>query len=190
MKASVDYLFQNRLIHFESLLLQKYLELRLDEVDLVLLLHLYEMEMNNEYFLSISDLTNKTTLQIDEVADKIDLLVTKGYISLEIVEHDGIADERFSIKPTLLLLIKQEPKIVKNTKALMDIMETELSRPLSSKELQIVDSWEYSVEQVKTAVLDALKQKKMGVEYVNKILQNNKKEVVKDLSYFDQFMND
>jgi len=191
MKASLEYLFKNRLLNFNEILLKNYIELRLDEIELVLLMHLYEMETSENNFLSISELANKTTMELDVVADKVDLLVTKGYISLEIVENDGIADELFSIFPTLLKMDTpvHTPKKV-DTKELMDIIETELKRPLSSKEIQIVKEWKYTVEQVRTAVLDALKQKKMGVEYVNKILENNEKEVAKDMSYFNQFLNE
>ncbi len=191
MKASLEYLFKNRLLNFNEILLKNYIELRLDEIELVLLMHLYEMETSENNFLSISELANKTTMELDIVADKVDLLVTKGFVSLEIVENDGIADELFSIFPTLLKMNTpvHTPKKV-DTKELMDIIETELKRPLSSKEIQIVKEWKYTVEQVRTAVLDALKQKKMGVEYVNKILENNEKEVAKDMSYFNQFLNE
>jgi DNA replication protein DnaD len=171
--------------------LNNYIQLRLDEVDLVLLMHLYNIETSGNSFLSISELANRTTLELDVVADKVDLLVTKGFIALEIIENEGIAEESFSIFATLLKMMDhKQPKQEVNTKGLVDILETELNRPLSSKELQIIQSWNYTVDQVKTAVLDALKQKKMGVEYVNKILENNSKEVAKDMSYFNQFLND
>lgn len=191
MKRNVEYLFKNQLVNFEKVLIQRYLELRIDETDVLLLLHLYEMETSNIQVLSVSDLTNKTTLNIDDVANRVDLLVTKGFISLDIMEEEGLFEERFSVLPTLFMLIEQEPEISKpETKKFVEMMENELNRPLSSKELQIIESWTYSVDEVKSAILDALKVKKMGVEYISKILENNKNEVKKDMTYFDQFLNE
>jgi DnaD/phage-associated family protein len=71
----------------------------------------------------------------------------------------------------------------------MRLLESELKRPLSSKEIQIIDGWTYDFLTIKAAVLAAIKQQKVGVEYVNKILENQAKES-KDMSYFKQFLNE
>jgi len=154
---------------------------------------LHENELNGNNFLSVGNISAMTTLDIDKVADRIDMLVTKGFISLDIIEIEGISEERFSLVSTLNMLISdesEEVKIVTDTKKYAEMLETELKRPLSSKELQIIMEWNYTVEEVKSGLLAAIKQKKMGVEYVDKILHNNKNEVKKDVSYFNQFLND
>ena len=56
----------------------------------------------------------------------------------------------------------KEPKVVIDVKPLVDIIETELKRPLSSKELQIIQDWNYTVEQVKKAVLDGYKKREIA----------------------------
>lgn len=189
MNKNIAKLYKGNYIRFDKLLLDNYLQLRLTEEELVILLHLYKMEINGDVFLSLSELAQKMTKEIDELADTVDLLVTKGFISLEIKDINGISEECFSVFNAIEKIIFSHGETpVKNTKALIQIMETEMKRPLSSKEVQIIETWEYSQEDLKQAILDALKQKKMGVEYIDKILENNKKEVRKDMSYFNQFL--
>ncbi len=193
MKPTIESIYKKGLIKFNELLLNNYLELRIDETDVILLMLLHENELNGNNFLSVGNISAMTTLDIDKVADRIDMLVTKGFISLDIIEIEGISEERFSLVSTLNMLISdesEEVKIVTDTKKYAEMLETELKRPLSSKELQIIMEWNYTVEEVKSGLLAAIKQKKMGVEYVDKILHNNKNEVKKDVSYFNQFLND
>jgi len=190
MKPTIESIYKKGLIKFNELLLNNYLELRIDETDVILLMLLHENELNGTNFLSISNIASMTTLDIDKVADKIDMLVTKGFISLEILKTEGISEERFSLVSTLNMLISDEVEVVTDKKKYAEMLENELRRPLSSKELQIIAEWSYTAEEVKTGLLAAIKQKKMGVEYVDKILQNNKNEVKKDVSYFNQFLND
>ena len=68
------------------------------------------------------------------------------------------------------------------------MIEDEFKRVLSSKELEIIKSWDYNYEEVKTALLETLKQKKLRVEYLNKILENNNVKIEKNTSYYDSFM--
>ncbi len=189
MKKIAYKLYIGNYIKFEELLINNYLALRLNEEELVYILHLYRMEISGDIFLSLSELSQKATKERDEIADVVDLLVTKGFISLEIREIGGRSEECFSVFPTLeKIMFEHAEAPEKNTKSLLTIMENELNRPLSSKEIQIIESWTYTEEEVKQAILDALKQKKMGVEYIDKILENNSKEVKKDMTYFNQFL--
>lgn len=191
MKPTIEAFYKQGFIKFNDLLLKNYLTLRLDESDVVLLMLLHEVELNGSNFLSVSDISNLTTMEVDIVADKIDLLVTKGFISLDIVDKDGFAEEKFSVASTLDKLLVEEKEVSEpDRKVYVEFLENELNRPLSSKELQIINTWNYTIDELKAALLAAIKQKKMGVEYVNKILLNNKSEVKKDMTYFNQFLND
>lgn len=199
MKNSLDYLVGNDYLRIEKLLLHNYIKLRIDEADVILLLHLFEFQKSGSDFLSIADLARKTTIGTQEVANKVDLLVTKGFISLEFFINDSSEEEeRFSVLPTVskILDLFNEEKIndnksknESNISKVVVMLEDEFKRPLSSKELQIIRSWSYTFEAIKGALLQALKQKKLGIEYIDKILDNKQKEIERDMTFFNDFMD-
>ncbi|XMB85601.1 DnaD domain protein [Mycoplasmatota bacterium WC44] len=200
MKSSLAYLVDNNYVNIEKLLIDSFLRLRIDETDLIILLLLFDFKQSGNDFLSISELSRKTTLNPQEVANKVDLLVTKGFISLEFFINDSNEEEeRFSLLPTvnkiLDLLNEDENKESKNQNEenlskVVIMLEDDFRRPLSSKELQIVRSWNYSFDFIKEALLQALKQKKLGIEYIDKILENRKLSIERDTSFFNDFMKD
>lgn len=189
---NVKYLFKNRLIRFEQMLLHSFLKVRLSETEYTFLVQLYNYETQVSEQLSLSEIANRTTVNVEELGEAIDLLVKKGFIELSISEETGVMEEHFSVYPTLLRVLEEEnkPIIVVEHDKMAELLERELERPLSAKELQIIKTWNYTLDQVKEALLQALKQQVLSIPYIDKILENTEKEVVKDLSYFDQFLNE
>ncbi|XMB66121.1 DnaD domain protein [Mycoplasmatota bacterium zrk1] len=185
-------------LDIDKLLLNSYLRLRIDETDVVILLLLFEVNNHGSNFLSISELARKTTISIDDLANKVDILVTRGFVNLDIyINKAGEEETKFSVVPTVKKIfdlfkedeIKEMKKGNTDIPRIVSMIEDEFKRVLSSKELYIIKSWEYSYEEVKEALLETLKQKKLRIEYLNKILENNNKNLERNIEYFNEFMS-
>lgn len=186
----LEQLYKNRNIRFRHLLFSSYLKLRLSESECVLLYLLYEQETAGNNELSLSDLANRTTFGVDELAEKVDVFVKKNYISLDYVETAGKVTETYSVLPTLVKILDFSFDVTVDKAEVVKMLEQEIKKPLSSKEVMIVESWNYTFEEIKEALLIALKQQKVTVPYINKVLENKAEEVVKDMSYFDKFLDE
>jgi DNA replication protein len=185
----LEFLYDHGYIDMPMMIQNFYLRLGLSETHGMILQLLYAQEQANEPFLAIHTLASKTSMDTNQVSVIVNDLLEKDCLSINTYDHEGQSEEVYSVFPTLLQILqtsndgghlqKQET---------MKLMEAELKRPLSSKEIQIIDGWTYDFLMIKAAVLAAIKQQKVGVEYVNKILENQAQEP-KDLSYFDQFLD-
>jgi DNA replication protein len=186
----LEFLYDHGHIDMPMMIQTFYLRMGLNESQAILLQLLYAQERANEPFLSIATLTSKTSMDNNQVAELVNQLLELECLSINTYDSDGQSEEVYSVFPTLLQMLKiaRDSNSVHKQET-MRLLESELKRPLSSKEIQIIDAWTYDFLTIKAAVLAAIKQQKVGVEYVNKILENQAKES-KDMSYFKQFLNE
>ncbi len=194
-----SYFLKKEYINYEKLLFENYLKLGIDEIELVILMHLFKMQIANENFLSIIELSEKTTLIIDDLGLKIESLENKGFIENKIVKIDGVLEEFFDVFKTLDKIIEIEKgdcndynlqNKIEKTKEIIDILEKEFRRNFSSKELEIVKSWDYPLNKIKSALLKAVQVNKIGIEYIDKILSSENSDPQFDISKFKEFFNE
>ena len=186
----LELLYDHGYIDMPMMIQTFYLRIGLNESQAILLQLLYAQERANDPFLSIASLTSKTSMDNNQVAELVNQLLELECLSINTYDTEGQSEEVYSVFPTLIRImnIAQDQGGAQKQET-MRLLEAELKRPLSSKEIQIIAGWNYDFLTIKAAVLAAIKQQKVGVEYVNKILENQAKEP-KDMSYFQQFLNE
>jgi DNA replication protein len=186
----LEFLYDRGYMDVPKMIQTFYLRIGLNEAQAMVLMRLYEQELAKEPFLAIQPLAANTSMDANQVAELVHQLVEQEFISMTAYEDDGQIEEVFTVYPTVVKIFNvAKDSTSKLKQESMKLLESELKRPLSSKEMQIIDGWNYDFYMIKAAVLAAIKQQKVGVEYVNKILENQAKEP-KDMSYFQQLIDE
>ncbi len=171
-------LIHSNVISLNDALIQNYKRLGLDEVNMTLLLHLNFQKINQNNFLSTNVLANKMTISEEEISERILFLLNQEYIELEIDE----TGEKFKLEPLIkkiadILFEDDQPSTEKlDVSEIIEYCEKTYQRLLTVDDLKIVNMWveEYTIEEIKSAVLDSLKAKKTQLRYADAILVNRK----------------
>lgn len=171
-------LIHSNVISLNDVLIQNYKRLGLDEVNMTLLLHLNFQKNNQNNFLSTSILADKMTISEEKISERILFLLNQEFIELEIDE----TGEKFSLEPLIkkiadILFEDDQPSTEKlDVSEIIEYCEKTYQRLLTVDDLKIVNMWveEYTIYEIKSAVLDSLKAKKTQLRYADAILVNRK----------------
>lgn len=171
-------LIHSNVISLNDVLIQNYKRLGLDEVNMTLLLHLNFQKNNQNNFLSTSILADKMTISEEKISERILFLLNQEFIELEIDE----TGEKFSLEPLIkkiadILFEDDQPSTEKlDVSEIIEYCEKTYQRLLTVDDLKIVNMWveEYTIDEIKSAVLDSLKAKKTQLRYADAILVNRK----------------
>lgn len=172
-------LIQANVISLNDALIQNYKKLKLDEVNMTLLLLLNFQKNSQDNFLSTSLLASKMTLTENEISERILNLLNQGFIELQI----DASGEKFVLDPLInkvaeALAIEQNDTVESSVKVseIVEYCEKTYQRLLTVDDLKIVNMWveEYSLDEIKSAVLDSLKAKKTQLRYADAILVNRR----------------
>lgn len=171
-------LIHSNVISLNDALIQNYKRLNLDEINMIVLLHLNYQKNNQNNFLSTSILASKMTISEEEISKRILDLLTLGFIELQIDE----TGERFSLEPLIDkiadILYKDDLPVDEkiDVSEIIEYCEKTYQRVLTVDDLKIVNMWieEYTIDEIKMAVLDSLKAKKTQLRYADAILVNRK----------------
>lgn len=191
---SVARLIKAKTISFTEEILKNYKKINLNEIEAILLIKLYQKLDNRDNVLSIEELVYNMTLNEEELSNLVIKLVQKGFIEINL--ENGI--ESFSIDGTIELLAKaiddDEPNTFKDRQDLLSqivlYIETTYAKPLAPADLMIINNWidlSYSFDEIKKAILDSLKAKKLHLKYADAILANrNVKEKRETVEYDEE----
>ncbi len=171
-------LIHSNVISLNDVLIQNYKRLGLDEVNMTLLLQLNFQKNNQNNFLSTSILADKMTISEEKISERILFLLNQEFIELEIDE----TGEKFSLEPLIkkiadILFEDDQPSTEKlDVSEIIEYCEKTYQRLLTVDDLKIVNMWieEYTINEIKSAVLDSLKAKKTQLRYADAILVNRK----------------
>ena len=191
--TSVARLIKAKTISFTEEIITHYKELNLTETEAIVLIFLFRKLDDQDNILSTSALTKKMTLSEDELSNLVVGLVQKGFI--EISMEEGVESfELDGVYEALAAVLNQE-----NTTAFIDrqdmlsqivlYVETTYAKPCVPADLMIINSWldlGYSYNEIKTAVLDSLKAKKLHLKYADAILANRKKQIKRTMVEYDE----
>jgi len=179
-------LISEEMVSFVDVLIEHYPKLKLDETNVLILILLFKQKKNGINFLSPKTLSKKMSIRLEECSERIVELVESGFVEIDYSQKSG--KESFNLNPTLKKLEKLfdqeevvEKKIETNqeVKSVIQMVEQEYHRPLSSYELDIINVWileeQYSTEDIKLALLESLKAKKSSLRYVDMILLNQQR---------------
>ena len=191
--TSVARLIKAKTISFTEEIITHYKELNLTETEAIVLIFLFRKLDDQDNILSTSALTKKMTLSEDELSNLVVGLVQKGFI--EISMEEGVESfELDGVYEALAAVLNQE-----NTTAFIDrqdmlsqivlYVETNYAKPCAPADLMIINSWldlGYSYNEIKTAVLDSLKAKKLHLKYADAILANHKTQSKRTMVEYDE----
>lgn len=169
-------------ININKLLLENYLNLRLDEEESICLMQIISYYEKGKG-IGFSTLKGKTTLNPDKLERVITSLIDKGYLEVISVVKGG--------KETLMLdasvvadriseyfkeLDRQEKKSERESfmSSVVELIEKEFGRQISANEIQIISEWcnIYNYEQIRNALFVASKNEKLSVTYMDRVLIN------------------
>ena len=191
--TSVARLIKAKTISFTEEIITHYKELNLTETEAIVLIFLFRKLDDQDNILSTSALTKKMTLSEDELSNLVVGLVQKGFI--EISMEEGVESfELDGVYEALAAVLNQE-----NTTAFIDrqdmlsqialYVETTYAKPCAPADLMNINSWldlGYSYNEIKTAVLDSLKAKKLHLKYADAILANRKTQSKRTMVEYDE----
>lgn len=190
---SVARLIKAKTISFTEEILKNYKKINLNEIETILLIKLYQKLDNRDNVLSIEELGYCMTLNEEELSNLVIKLVQKGFIEINL--NDGI--ESFSIDGTIELLAKaidnDEPNTFQDRQDLLSqivlYIETTYAKPLAPADLMIINNWidlSYSFDEIKKAILDSLKAKKLHLKYADAILANRSVKEKREIVEYDE----
>ncbi len=185
---NIGKLIKAKTISFNEMLIRHYKKLKLNEKEAMILMLLYVQQDEGNSLLSTENLISKVTLTEDELSSTIVKLVQEGYIEL-LINDDG--KESFNMDKVIDILGNyladkdDSTTVTSRSVELSEIVEYAekcYQKVLTSNDLMIINHWldlNYSLEDIKQAILDSLKAKKLHLKYADAILVNRKKERTK-----------
>lgn len=187
------------IINFHSLLLQKYVLLGIDEIDVVILLHIDNLLRKKE---KVSPGFLKEHMQAEEstVNEHLLKLINNQFITLSLKGKKEV----YSISATFQKLsdiMEEEDKKISFTSQINDDIkqvvatyEQEFHKLPSAIDLELIRKWicedKFSVNKISSAIMTALKNKKTSLQFVD-VLLNKKEETsfIKDDGELESLFN-
>ena len=177
-------LIQKNIIDFSELVLNNYYTLDLDETDAVILIKLHYLLQKNITFIHPKKLSDMLSITSPTTQRRLDKLIDREFVKIELKKNgNGKETEVFNLDYLIECILKEEFK--SNTddtlmpsrskeKELVELFEEEFNKPLGVLDIQTITKWlnedHYTVDQIKDALYDASRQKKLSIKYVDGIL--------------------
>ena len=182
----ITKLFNNRLINVKDYIINNYKKLNLNEIEAMLLIHIFDLSESGEHFLSINQLKEKVTLTFVECSNCVFKLVQKNLIAFNmIIDDNGKRKEMFTLEPLFEKIVQDlfyekdisvQTNIENEISNLVQFIENELGRSLSSFEIEMISSWiaeeKYDYNLIKLALKEAILANAYNLKYVDRILLN------------------
>lgn len=169
-------LIENKLISFNSLMIQNYHELHLDETECMILLLLHNEYLKNKQ-VDIDYLVKKMSISKEKINEYLLLLMQKEvieYINKENINFDNL----YSM---LTPYLENKEAKVDDVKVIVTYIQTTLQKPVLQNELVLIQGWlsdGFTVDEIKSAVLKALANHKTNLNYIDRILINSKQTTI------------
>ena len=164
---NIAKLIKSKTISFNEMLIRYYHTLGLNETEAMILMVLYVEEDELCDVLSVEELKSKVSLNETELSETLLKLVQKGFIELLIDGRVSTGDDKATNSKEDLI------------HEIVGYIENCYQKVLNPSDLMIINNWidlNYTLDEMKQAILDSLKAKKMHIKYADAILANRKKE--------------
>jgi len=176
-----------------SFLFVHYVEMGLNEQELILLLHLQQFQSEGNVFPTFEQLSGRMSISTIECANTLRKLIQRGYLEIkeEELTVDHVRSEAYSLVPFQQKLIEHflnknnvQSVVTKQEeeRSLYTIFEQEFGRPLSPFECETLGMWmdDHSDSQlIKAALREAVVSGKLNFRYIDRILFEWKKNGIK-----------
>lgn len=179
----LKYLIQKGYVNVNKLLLENYSNFGLSELELVVLLKLFEMLKNNQVTISVTSLAKKMSLTPTECSNVLNGLFNRGLVTIDLEStKQGKTKESFNLDECIKFIenyFSNEMKnkmIAENETILTEItslVEQTFKRSLTPLELQIIVDWVQNGEtalNIQKALAMAISSGKTSLKYVDSCL--------------------
>ncbi len=177
-------LVRQKIINFNELLLKNYKRLKINESEVLVLIELNNLLDEGALMLKTSKLLGRVNLSSEELNDCLESLIKEGYLVIEIeTNKNGRQTEIFHLTPLIEKIYMaylddykamkaQQVKTVEEN--IVELFENEFKKQISPLEIEIITKWltedKFSFDEIKSAMLDAVKVQKLTLNYVDAIL--------------------
>jgi DNA replication protein len=190
----LKYLIQKGYVNVNKLLLENYPSFGLNELELVVLLKLFEMLKNNQVTISVSALAKKTSLSSNECSNVLNGLFNRGLVTIDLENtKQGKTKESFNLDECIKFIegyFYNEMKskgIAENEESLgqiTNLIEQTFKRGLTPLELQIIVEWGQNgetIQDIQKALAMAVGAGKTNLKYVDSCLVAIKNKATDDV---------
>lgn len=190
--AVIKKLIEEDIIDFDKMLLKNYKRIGLSEIEAFLLIELNNQKKAGHTFISPSKLVKKLTVSEEKLLQTLDGLIKKKYLIIRLIKQDkGKETEDFSLDNTISKLIdvyktqiklevtKTEKTFDSKEEEIVDLLENQFQKQLKPLEIELIQKWinedNYTIDDIKRAILDAIKANKSTISYVDGVLLKKSK---------------
>ncbi len=192
--SSVARLIKAKTISFTEEMIKNYHLLKLNEIETMILIHLFHQLDTNNNLLSTKVLSSKMSITEEEISNYVMNLIQKGFIELVFDEKEEVfnLDGTYNALARVLDDLEEDTTFKDRQDLLSQIVvyvETTYAKLCSPADLMVINHWldvGYSFQEIKKAVLDSLKAKKLHLKYADAILANNKRQSEKETVVYDE----
>lgn len=186
-KSKFNKVIQDGNIVIPLYILKCFKKLNITMDEFIFLMYLYNKQDNLDF--NPEKISLDLNIDIMEVMGYISTLTDKGYLNLQVKKTDNnlleeVIDLSSFYEKISILLINNE-EIETNDKGILNFVEKELARPISSLEIQMIEGWKnnnISDELIKEAIKLALNDGVYSLKYIDKILIDWKNRGFKDVN--------
>jgi DNA replication protein len=195
MRSSLLSWIEEGNITIPAILFTEYRNIKLNEFELMLLLHIHTFIESGNEFPTPEELSSRMTVSTSDCTEMLRKLIQHGYI--EIIDEystEGIRFEKYTLKPLWEKLIdrfllskksKQELNRQSDETDLYTCFEKEFGRPLSPFECESLGMWmdddHHDPTIIKAALREAVMSGKLNFRYIDRILFEWKKNGIKTI---------
>ena len=190
-------LVKERIINFNSLILKNYKKLKINEVDVLVLIELNNLLESGVTMLKTKQLANRMNLTPEIIGEKVEHLIKDGYVVIEMeINKNGKQNEVFHLTPLLERIYKlyveefENEETLKNRtveEKIVSIFEKEFSKQISPLEIEIINKWltedNFSYDDIKGAMYEAVKVGKLTLNYVDAMLLSKRMNEKNTVAY-------
>lgn len=169
---SILELIKSKYYQIPQILLFNYKKLGLTEMELIVIIYLWN-DIDNNY--NPKKISNDLDLEMKDVLEIINNLSEKGFLNLSIMKINNVRNEIINLdllyEKLAFTLIKKETK--KGDSGLFELYEKELGRGLTPTEYEIINGWldsDYSEELILLALKEAVYNGVTSFRYIDRIV--------------------
>lgn len=179
----LKHLIQKGYVNVNKLLLENYHHFGLNEMELVILLKLFDMLKNNQVTISVAALAKRTSMSLNECSNVLNGLFNRGLVTLDLeTNKQGKTKESFNLDECIkfiegYFLNEIRTKDINDNqdqiKQIIDLVEESFKRQLTPLELQVIVDWSQKGEtyqSIKKALALAINAGKLNIKYVDSCL--------------------
>lgn len=181
MQDKILELIKNNYITIPRVLLNQYRNLKMTEIDFIIMLYFIN-QIDKEF--NPAQISKDINISLEEIMNSIEHLSSLNLLKIELKKIDGMRHEFVNIDALydklLYLIINEEP--IEQPTNIFSIFETEFGRTLAPMEYEIINSWidsGYQEELIIEALKEAVYNGVFKLNYIDKILYEWNKKGIK-----------